>query len=122
MVTVISIEKVKDLIDSKGDYVLIDVREPDELDNGALPTSHNIPLNEIPDAFEMDATEFKAKYGFAKPTKKDNLIFYCRSGGRSENATAHAESKGYNAKNFQGSIWQWAEIDETVKRYGPAPY
>jgi len=118
---VISLEDLQQLIKSKADYILIDVREKDELVHGMIPTAHHLPLGEVEAAFDLSDNEFKEKYKFDKPSKTDNLIFHCRSGGRSDMATKYAKSKGYNAKNFKGSIWAWAEIDENVKRYGPEP-
>src|SRR3989338_1479778 len=118
---IISRNELKKLIDLKGDYVLIDVRNTDELANGMIPSAKNIPLSKIEHAFDMDEDEFKETYGFSKFTKKDNLIFHCRTGGRSEMATQIALGKGYNARNYAGSIWEWAEIDKNVKRYGPMP-
>ena len=46
------------------------------------------------------------------------VIFYCRTGGRSAIATHFAEEKGYtHAKNYAGSIYDWADIDPKVRRY-----
>ena len=104
---IISTENLKDLIDNEGDYKLIDVREPYELIHGVIPTSKNIPLNSIKDQLQNF-------------NKDDNLIFYCRTGSRSDAATKLALENGYsNSVNYKGSIWAWSEIDNNVKRYGP---
>jgi len=47
---IITRDELKELIDSKGDYVLIDVRDRQELTNGFIPTAHCVPLNEIEEA------------------------------------------------------------------------
>ena len=110
MVEIISTEELKKLIDEKGDYVLIDVRESEELDNGMIPTAQHIPLGNVID-------------GLSKFDKKDNIIFHCRTGVRSEKAAQFALGLGFvNAKNFKGSIWEWSEIDPNVKRYGAEPF
>ena len=116
----ISLNELKELIDNKKDYVLIDVRNKDELVFGVIPTSVNIPLPEFEFAFDLNEDEFEKKFGFPKFKKDDNLIFYCRTGRRSEMAARFAFGKGFvNSKNYPGSIWEWSEQDPNVKRYGP---
>ena len=114
----ISTEELKRLIDEKGNYVLIDVREPTELHYGIIPTARNIPLREIQFILsQLNESELKEKYKFSK---EDNLIFYCRTGSRSSDITETAINHGFsNARNYQGSIWEWSQIDNSVKRYGP---
>lgn len=120
MVKIISLEELKKLIGSKGKYVLVDVREKEELKYGVIPTAHNIPFSELKEALVMDPDEFKKRYGFPRFMRNDNVIFYCRMGHRSAKATQHALDKGFaNAKHFKGSVWEWSEIDPKVKRYGP---
>jgi thiosulfate:glutathione sulfurtransferase len=119
MSDIISMGELRKLIDDKGAYVLIDVREKEELDFGIIPTSVNLPLGDVEEALSgMDDETFRAKYGFGKPEKDARIIFYCRTGSRSSLATDSALKLGYsNAKNFEGSIWAWSEIDENVKKY-----
>src|SRR3989338_833521 len=90
---IVSREELKQLIESKGKYVLIDVREKDELVHGVIPSAHNIPLGEVEAALDFSSEDFKKKYGFAL-VKSDRLIFHCRSGGRSKKATEFALQKG----------------------------
>jgi len=114
-------DELKELIDKKGSYVLIDVRQKEELAYGMIPTAHNVPLHEFEDAFKFSPKEFEARYHFAKPSKEDTIIFHCRTGSRSAQATAYMHSKGYtHAKNFRGSVGsvnEWSEIDQNVRMY-----
>ena len=115
---IISRDEVKSYIDTKGNYTLIDVREKEELHYGMIPTAHNVPLHELEHAFELVPEDFQNKYGFVKPKKEEVVIFYCRTGGRSAMATAFAKKQGYvHAKNYAGSIYDWATIDPKVRRY-----
>jgi len=102
-------DELKALIDSKGEYILVDVRELEELDYGMIPTAKHIPLNQIADALANPKM-----FGLSKDKK---IIFYCRSGSRSDSATALALEKGFNAVNYQGSILDWSKIDQNVKAY-----
>jgi len=97
-------DELKKLIDEKAECILIDVREPVELQHGVIPTSTNIPLGQFPGALDQFS-------------KQDRLIFYCRSGGRSAQATEMAIQQGFNAENYAGSILDWADIDPNVEKY-----
>lgn len=77
------------------DQVIIDVREPYEVELGKIPGSINIPLKSAPDALAMPADAFEAKFGFKKPDPEKEVIFYCRSGGRSTAAAEIAKQQGY---------------------------
>jgi rhodanese-related sulfurtransferase/rubrerythrin len=86
--------KVKDLIESKptDDYVLLDVRQPMEYQQGRLPGSVLIPLGEL-----------HARVGELDPTK--TTVVYCRSGSRSASATSMLMSMGFDeVLNMEGGI------------------
>jgi len=119
MTQTISYREVKRLVDSKGKskYALIDVRREDEMQYGMIPTAVNIPMSELMEAFSLSDEEFNDQYGIKKPHKKDNLIFYCRTGRRSQKVTDEFVNRGYKAKNFLGSVLEWSEHDPNVKMY-----
>ncbi|EPQ60922.1 Rhodanese-like protein [Gloeophyllum trabeum ATCC 11539] len=87
---------------------LIDVREPDEVVQGSIPSAVNLPLSTIAADLNLDAAAFKEKYGFEKPKKDQELIFYCRSGKRSASAADVAKRNGFtNIFNYSGSWLDW---------------
>ena len=94
-------EVLADLIESgERDYILVDVRTPEEYAEGYIPTAVNIPLSEI---------------GENPPTEDRDalIILYCRSGNRSGQAQRILEGLGYtNVHNF-GGIIDWS--GETVE-------
>lgn len=113
----ISREKLLELITNKAEYLLIDVRNRSEVElYGAIETALNIPLAELAAAFEIDTPEQLKKLGLVWNTKVP-IIFYCRSGRRSEIARQIAVGYGYNALNYEGSILEWAQTDLRVKAY-----
>ncbi|MBS3061736.1 MAG: sulfurtransferase [Candidatus Diapherotrites archaeon] len=120
MSDVISLKELKQWMDSKRDFILIDVRSPSELSHGLLPGAKNIPLKELSDALDLPEKDFLNRFRFEKPAGK-TVVFYCRTGNRSLFATGLAKRKGFDVRNFSGSIWEWSAIDPAVKRYGPAP-
>ncbi len=117
MIKEINRDELKKLIDDKGNYVLIDVRQKEELQYGMIPTAHHIPLSEVESAFDLDSSAFEKNYGFSKPARSDLMIVYCRSGGRSSIAAGFLSKKGFKVRNYAGSILDWSEIDENVQAY-----
>lgn len=92
---IIKKEELEKLIKEKSNYILIDVRNPDETKINLIETAQKVPLPEFQEAFQLDAKEFEKKYGFKKPIVEDHLIVYCRSGARSGKAQEIAEKLGY---------------------------
>lgn len=72
--------------------VLLDVRTREEYNQGRIPGSVNIPVNDI---HRIDS----------EITDKDTPLFvYCLSGGRSGQAVSHLKSMGYRDVNNIGGI------------------
>ncbi|KAN0121575.1 Rhodanese-like protein [Russula decolorans] len=87
---------------------LIDVREPDEVLQGMIPSAVNLPLSDLSGALRMDGAKFKEKYGFQKPEVGQEVVFYCRSGMRSATASDVARRNGYkNILSYKGSWLDW---------------
>lgn len=79
------------------DYLLVDVRQPDEYIQGHIPGSKLIPLDEL----ETNLSEL--------PGDKD-LFFYCRSGARSQAAAIISLDSGIplqKVHNLVGGIMGW---------------
>jgi rhodanese-related sulfurtransferase len=74
---------------------LVDVREPDEVIQGMIPSAVNVPLSILANSLHLHHSAFKEKHGFEKPQKGQELIFYCRSGKRSASASDIAKRNGY---------------------------
>ncbi|XP_046962955.1 thiosulfate sulfurtransferase/rhodanese-like domain-containing protein 3 [Vanessa cardui] len=91
--------------------VIIDVRSPEEVKStGKIPSSINIPLNNVQDALiSMSDEEFKKQFQRPKPSSSDELIFYCQSGRRSSEALDKALKLGYTkSKTYLGSWNDWS--------------
>ncbi|KAF9480448.1 Rhodanese-like protein [Pholiota conissans] len=90
------------------DTYIIDVREPDEVIQGMIPSAVNIPLTVLANALHMDRKQFAEKFGFEKPRTSQEVVFYCRSGKRSTSASDVAKRNGYtNILNYKGSWLEW---------------
>jgi rhodanese-related sulfurtransferase/rubrerythrin len=81
--------------DSKGESVLLDVRQPEEYEAGHIPGAMLIPLGEL-----------EAREGELDPSKK--VITYCRSGRRSMAAAIGLCGLGFRGVNhLDGGILNW---------------
>ena len=88
----ISTSEVKEIIDNKDDnYIIIDVREEYEYNEGHLIGAENIPWTVI-DTYTFD--------------KDKTIIVYCRSGSRSNEAARILNKLGYKVKDM-GGILDW---------------
>ncbi|XP_069582280.1 thiosulfate:glutathione sulfurtransferase isoform X1 [Ranitomeya imitator] len=107
---VISYDEVKKLVCSEQGRI-IDVRTPEEVGNGKIPGTVNIPVTDLEDALKMDPETFKQKYHVEKPQLNDhNLILHCQLGRRGQRATEVAQSLGYKyARNYAGAYKEWSE-------------
>jgi rhodanese-related sulfurtransferase/rubrerythrin len=80
----------------ENEYLLVDVRQPDEYEQGHIPGARLLPLPEL--AVSMDTL----------PMDKE-LVFYCRSGARSIAASTlvEEESEQTEVYNLTGGIISW---------------
>lgn len=102
----ITVKELKQKIDNKEDFQLIDVREPFEYEMSNLD-GENIPLAGV----IIEAS---------KISKDMPVIMQCRSGARSAAAVMQLEQQlGYtNLYNLKGGILAWAaEIEPGMKVY-----
>jgi len=79
------------------EYMLVDVREPDEYEQGHIPGARLMPITEL--VRDMDGL----------PGNRD-LIFYCRSGARSMAAAAMVMDEDISSAkiyNLTGGIMNW---------------
>ncbi|QEU60038.1 Rdl1 [Kluyveromyces lactis] len=102
-------DDIVSLIKTKPDNViLLDVREPEEFAIVQIPGSVNMPYKSAPDALAYGDEEFKGKFGFPKPSKDQELVFFCAAGRRALGAQTKAVEEGYtNASIYSGSTNDW---------------
>lgn len=86
--------------------LLLDVREPWEIEMCCLPDSQHIPMHSVPlRCEELD------------PERE--IVVICHHGGRSMQVAMFLERKGYSAvHNLAGGVEAWAvDVDPTMRRY-----
>ncbi|KAF9243796.1 Rhodanese-like domain-containing protein [Melanogaster broomeanus] len=108
--------KPRTLSPSDDDY-LIDVREPEEVMQGSIPSSVNLPLSVLANSLHLNPQTFRAQHGFEKPEYTQEIVFYCRSGKRSASACDIARRNGYeNIINYEGSWLDWVSREGGAKK------
>lgn len=84
------------------DYLLIDVRTPEEYQEGTIPSAINIDVEN--DAFRSEVE---------KIDKNTPLIIFCKLGGRSETAAEILSNIGFtNVKEIEGGFEAWRAVQE----------
>jgi adenylyltransferase/sulfurtransferase len=86
--------------------ILLDVREPHELEISALPHAVNIPLGQLAARLaELDSAK--------------EMVLFCKAGTRSARALELLVSAGFRkVKNLKGGINAWAkEVDTSLPVY-----
>lgn len=102
----IDVHELKARFENPEPFLLLDVREPAEVEVARLPDSTLIPLGELPERLgELDQSA--------------EIIIHCKAGGRSAKALALLNEAGFkNACHVQGGINAWStEIDPSVPLY-----
>ena len=88
------------------DFMLIDVREPQEFEIARIPGAVLIPLNSLPERMsELDSSR--------------EIVLQCHVGQRSMRALEMLHRSGFRKlKNLRGGIEAWSrDVDPTVPRY-----
>jgi adenylyltransferase/sulfurtransferase len=96
----ISAKELKNKFASNDDFLLVDVREPEEFADSRIPGSVLIPV-----AGFIDASAFKLL-----PRDKE-IILHCHSGIRSATCLALIQSAGFtNSRHLSGGIVAWEKL------------
>ena len=107
----ITVQELKQLLDSNAqDFVLLDVRNPNEYEIARIPGSILVPLSDIESGVGLEKVR--------ELVNGHRLIAHCKMGGRSAKALAILEDAGIKGTNVKGGIQAWSqEIDSNVPQY-----
>ena len=101
----ITVKQLKQKIDSKEDFILLDIRTPQEVEIAQIPNSLYIEMKDV--ANNLD-----------KLPKDKEIVVYCHTGSRSAFVTNWLINQGYDAKNLLGGIDAYSTlIDASLKKY-----
>ena len=92
----ITMDEAVTMIAQETDYIILDVRRPDEFAAGHIPNAINVPNESIGTA---EISEL--------PDKDQLIMVYCRSGRRSKEASEKLVKLGYTNIVEFGGILDW---------------
>ena len=92
----ITMDEAVEMMAEESDYIILDVRRPDEFAAGHIPNAINVP-NETIGAAEIPEL----------PNKDQLIMVYCRSGRRSKEASEKLVKLGYTNIVEFGGILDW---------------
>lgn len=96
---------VQELAGNRAGYLLLDVREDEELKIAAIPGTIHIPMGEI-----------TRRFGEITPDRP--IAVLCHHGVRSAQVAAFLTANGLDAFNVAGGIDAWSQrVDPGVRRY-----
>lgn len=108
MIVNISPSDLKARLDAGEDILVIDVRNPFELEISSVDFAQHIVLDELPERLN-------------EIPKDREVVLMCRSGGRSMQACKFLIAQGWpeeNLINLEGGILAWAqEVDSSLPTY-----
>ncbi|MGF1497637.1 MAG: molybdopterin-synthase adenylyltransferase MoeB [Elainellaceae cyanobacterium] len=107
-----SVQELKQLLDSGADdFVLVDVRNPNEYDIAQIPGAVLVPLPDIESGEGIEKVK--------QLVNGHRLIAHCKMGGRSARALSILkDAAGIEGTNVKGGIQAWSrEIDASVPEY-----
>ena len=106
MIKEITVKELKNKFDNDEDFMLLDVRNIQEVLFSKINGSIHIPMNEIMNRInELDSNK--------------EIIIQCKSGKRSARVCEYLMTQNFNnVKNLKGGIISWAdEIDSSIQVY-----
>ena len=102
----VSVNDFQQLIKDKTNAVILDVRTPNEINQGIIKSAKTIDFYD---------PEFKAKLD--KLDKSKPVLIYCRSGRRSAIAMSTMRELGFNeVYNLQGGIIEWSAAGLAIEK------
>ena len=103
----ISAEQVKAKLDSRDDFLLLDVREPWEFETARIEGAKLIPMGDIPSRAHQELDP------------EESIVVICHHGVRSMNVTAWLRQQGFEkAQSMRGGIDAWSRsVDPKVPMY-----
>jgi rhodanese-related sulfurtransferase len=102
----ISVEELKRMHDDMEPFMLLDVREDDEVATASVDFAKHIPMGKVPERL-------------GELAKDGNIVVMCHGGSRSERVAKYLRENGFTSvANLTGGIDAWSqEIDPGVPRY-----
>jgi rhodanese-related sulfurtransferase len=91
-------DEIRDRLAQGEEVFLLDVREPDEVEEWAYPIGVNIPLGQLGERVD-------------ELPRDTTIVVACHVGGRSAQAATALSEAGWTAENLKGGAVAWAATE-----------
>lgn len=104
----IDVAEVSALQRNASDFLLLDVREPDEHATARIEGALLVPMSQL-----------RERIGELEPHRQRRVVVHCHHGGRSLRVVHALRERGFDqAQNMAGGIDAWSlQVDPQVPRY-----
>jgi rhodanese-related sulfurtransferase len=104
---------------SQESCMVIDVRNPEQVEIGTIPGSVNIPLSDLKNACMLDEDEFLSKYNVPKPSKEDVMLVLSGLGpNQAMTAFEIAYKSGYKKSTQYAGGWpDWIKNENQLEEF-----
>jgi len=96
----------KELQGRQDEYMYVDVREADELEEGMIDGAINIPLGQL---------IRKARNGDLDDLKREKIVTYCSGGYRGNIAADELNKLGFNTITIEGGYSAYKDYENEVQ-------
>ena len=97
--------ELKAKLDTKEDFLLVDVREPAEFEHGHIDGAHLVPRGIVEAAADPS---YPKHYAPLSGARNRQIVVYCATSGRSAMAAAVLQMMGFkDVLNLAGGITRW---------------
>jgi rhodanese-related sulfurtransferase len=108
MIKTVSVQELCEQLETDPESVLIDVRRPQEFEQGHVPRACNIPLGSMP------LTQMLAEW--SREAEGKPIYFICQSGGRSQHLLDELAQAGFHdAQSVAGGMVAWQAMGLPVE-------
>jgi rhodanese-related sulfurtransferase len=104
----IDVAAVKQMLDSGEDFLLLDVREPDEHALVHIQQARLIPMSQL-----------RERLAELEPYRDQRIVVHCHHGGRSQQVMLWLRRQQFpQVQNMSGGIDAWSQqVDPALPRY-----
>ena len=104
----VDVTEVSQMLQRGDDFLLLDVREPDEYAVAKIEGATLLPMSELRD-----------RAGELESHRERRIVVHCHHGGRSAKVAEALRAGGFaHVQNMAGGIDQWSQqVDPSVPRY-----
>jgi rhodanese-related sulfurtransferase len=114
-ITEVDVDYLNAKIENGEDFLLIDTRQINEYERGAIPGALNIPRGTL--EFKIRDDAYWEEEFLYTPENDDEIIVYCKKGDRGTLAALALQQLGFtNVKNLHGGIIAW---DPEIEKNAP---